>query len=214
MIVFSQQEFGSLVSHNAGGCTGWWLLPLTVGDAVQIDWEVSTDPWIELFVYPPGTSDFNYPQTSVIEQQHVNSNNKAELTFVSSVSGDAPLRVSDPGCHDNDVPGAYSFTANVTHALSLGLPHLTSLARTGKLAVGVHNPAGGPIENPAVLVELQVKGRGPWVTIGVAAVSNSSATITYSIPKSLRHRHIALRALAHGTGYQPTSSTHLKVPTH
>jgi hypothetical protein len=211
-IVPGQQEFGKLASHDMGGCGTWWLLPATSGDAIQLDWEVG-DRWVVLSLYAPGTNDFNFPQTRPLANGQVNGNGKAELTYTAQQTGNIPLFLRDPGCYGSGVPGPYSFTAYITHALNLALPNIRALRKTGTLTVAVHNPEGGPINDPAVHVELQITGRGGWQRIGVATVANSAATIAFKVPARLRRQHVTLRALAHGTGYAPASSRHLKVRT-
>jgi hypothetical protein len=50
-VIFGTQEFGSIKSHNEGGCKAWWLLPAVAGDKFQIDWEVQSDPYVVLHLY-------------------------------------------------------------------------------------------------------------------------------------------------------------------
>jgi hypothetical protein len=212
-VAAGQQEFGTIVSHGMGGCKTWWLLAVVAGDAIRIDWEVQSDHYVELQLFPPGTSDFNFPQTHPLVGGRPNENLKAELSYETSQTGDLPVLFEDPGCYGNTAPGPYSFTANITHALNASLPHVAVLPRKGVLTVAVHNPEGGAINNPAVQVELQIKGRGSWQRIGIGAVGNAAAVIPFKIPTSLRHKRVTLRALAHGVGYKQASSAHLKVRT-
>ena len=211
-IALGQQEFGKLASHDMGGCGTWWLLPATSGDAIQLDWEVA-DHRVVLSLYAPGTNDFNYPQTQPLANGQVNGNGKAELTYIAQQTGNMPLFLRDPGCSGSAVPGPYSFTVYATHALNVALPNTRALHRTGTLTVAVHNPEGGPINDPGVQVELQIAGRGGWQRIGGATVANSAATVAFKVPARLRRQHVTLRALAHGAGYAPASSRHLKVRT-
>lgn len=212
-VAYGQQEFGTIVSHDAGGCRAWWLLPMTTGDHLSIDWETSTDPYVKLFLYAPGTTDFNYLQTNGVGYQTLNSNSKAEFTFTAPTTGTFPLWLTDVGCRGNVAPGAYSLTAYVTHVLNVFLPHIGNLHSKGTVTVAVHDPAGGPIESPMVKVELQIKGRGGWHAIGAAPVSQSAAAIRYSVPRSLRHQRVAVRALAAGIGYLAVTSMHIKART-
>jgi hypothetical protein len=216
-VTYGQQEFGMLSSRLANaGCAvvterSWWLLPVIAGDAVTIDWEVQSRlPVIEIL--PAGTNDFNSSSRSALVRGELQANNKGELTYQATMTATLPVGFGyTTGCDDKP-GGPYNFTASVIHALVLGLPPTATLARRGTLSVAVHSPDGEPINNPAVLIELQIKGRGGWKTIGVGTAA--SPMISYKIPARLRHnRHITLRALAHGTGYAPASSAHLKVHT-
>jgi hypothetical protein len=213
-VAYGQQEFGNLSTPDAH-CVyaSWWQLPVVTGDAIQIDWEVH-DEGIHLHVWAPGTTEFNF-ETRESLKLVPNSNLKTESTFTATQTGDMPIRfaVGAERCPSVNVPGPYSFTAYVTHALSLTLPNVVSLRSRGTLAVAVHDPAGGPINDPAVQVQLQIKGRGSWQTIGHAAVANSEAAVPFKLPRRLRHQRVTLRALAAGAGYAPASTAHLKVRT-
>ncbi|HTA35207.1 MAG TPA: hypothetical protein VK761_00725 [Solirubrobacteraceae bacterium] len=210
-VVFGQQEFGNTANggHIETTCRGagplyylFWDLPVTIDDSVTIDWEAMQKTELEL--YPIGTSDFNFGSgSSGFQTQTPAGNGKNEFNyFASEKSGTVILAFRN--CYYE--PGAFSFTAYVTHALSLGVPHVTALHRTGTLAIAVHNPEGGPINDPWVRVEVQIKSRGGWRRIGTGAVSNSLASVRYSIPSSLARQRVALRALASGSGYKPASS--------
>jgi hypothetical protein len=213
-VVYGQQEFGNLTTPDAH-CVyaSWWQLPVVTGDSIQIDWEVH-DGGIHLHVWAPGTTEFNF-ETRESLKLVPNSNLKTESTFTATQTGDMPIRfaVAEERCPSVNVPGPYSFTAYVTHALSLALPNVASLRSRGTLAVAVHDPAGGFINDPAVQVKLQIKGRGGWQTIGLAAVANSIAVVQFKVPRRLRHQRVTLRALAAGTSFAPASTAHLKVRT-
>lgn len=213
-VAFGQQEFGTLATPDAH-CVyaSWWLLPVTTGDSIQIDWEVHNEG-IHLHVWAPGTNEFNF-ETRESLKLVPNSNLKAESTFQATQTGDMPMRfaIAEEHCPSVAVPGPYSFTAYVTHALNVALPHVGRLAHQGTLAVGVHNPEGVAINNPAIQVALQVKGPGVWRTIGTASVANGSAIVHYTVPAFERHRLIALRAVGHGPEYASASSLHVKVRT-
>lgn len=213
-VAYGQQEFGTLATPDAH-CVyiSWWQLPVVAGDAIQVDWEVHNEG-IHFHVFPVGTNDFNFNMRESLKFVP-NPNLKTESTFTASQTGDMPMwfAIAETQCPSVNVPGPYSFTAYVVHALTVGLPRVSSLRRRGTLTVAVHNPEGGPINDPTVQVTLQVKGRGSWQTIGSAAVSNSAATVAYTVPARLRHQHVTLRALAHGSGYASAASAHLKVRT-
>jgi hypothetical protein len=186
-------------------------LPAVAGDKFQIDWEVQSDPYVVLHLYLPGTNDFNWEQMSSAAEGSVNGNDKAEFTYEAQRTGMMPLLFDDGGCHGSDVPGPYSFTAYVTHALNVFLPRLSTLHSTGVIAVAVHNPEGGAVSNSSVQVELQVSVHGSWRTIGAATVEGTLATVYYRLPSRLRGQRIAVRAVAHGPGYATTASSHLKL---
>lgn len=219
-VVPGQQEFGNLVNGAAiAGCEGgeyfyneWWLLPVTVGDHVVIDWEEpagTSSQYGGIVVYPVGTTDYNYPHTADLLKQQLNSNDKNEATLIAKQSGNMPLLVTSGAC---GTPGPYSFTVDFTHALSVALPPVKRLKPKGHLTVGVHNPEGGAISNPGLHVELQVQhGHGAWQSLGTAAVNNSGATITYTIPRRLAKQRVTLRAVAQGPSYITTASRSMRV---
>jgi hypothetical protein len=212
VVSYGQQEFGYLHFVKLEDCRQWWLLPSVAGDHLQIDWEVQ-DPYIVLRLYPLGTSDFNFPQKSTLAGGGVNSNTKAEFTYISEQTGDLPMLFTDPGCHGNAEPGPYNFTAYVTHSLVVGPPNITILHAKGVVAVAVHDPAGGEINNPAITCTFQIKGRSRWTTVGTAPVANSGATIHFTVPARLRHQRVTLRSVVTGTGYFTASSIDRKART-
>lgn len=211
-----QQEFGNMKTplEPQSSCAkylSWWSLLVIGGDTVQIDWEAQASN-ADIAVFPAGTTDFNFPQMQALSSGYVNSNHKSELTFQATQAASVPLQFSAvPSC-GTGVGGPYSFTAYITHGLSVGLPHLSSLRAKGTLTVPVHSPEGGPINDP-VQVEVQIKGRGAWQRLGVGTASNSAAVIPFKLSAQLRHQRVTLRALARGTGYTSASSSHVKVRT-
>jgi hypothetical protein len=216
-VVPGQQEFGNLVNGAVVGCRGeggertnnaWWLLPVTVGDHVVVDWEGSFSSRGGLVVYPVGTTDFNYPQTAHVLVQQLNGNGKNEATLTVKQSGTMPMLITS-SLYSNlcGTPGPYSFTASFTHALNVALPHVRSLQPKGHITVAVHNPEGGTIGNPSLHVELQAQHiGGAWQTLGSAIVSNSAAIITYTAPRRFAKQMMMLRAIARGSGYITTAS--------
>src|ERR1019366_3599403 len=104
----------------------------------------------------------------------LHDNLKSEFSYTSVVTGAAPLAFRDEVAHGCEevctTPVAFNFTVSITHALTLSVPRARTLHRSGHLTVGVHDPSGGPITDPAVHVELQLKGRSHWRKIGLAAV--------------------------------------------
>jgi hypothetical protein len=213
LIVPGQQEFGSLLAHPpmAGTYWSWWLLPLTAGDAVQIDWEGQYKAdW--LGVYPPGTNDFNLSKASTVaHQDELDPNLKAETTYQAAESGTYPLAITAyQGCCFNP-SGPYNLTVYITHALSVALPRVGALHSRGALTISVHNPEGGAISAPTLEVQLEVDLHGAWRTIGSAPVANSAAVVHYRLSPHLARQRVAMRAVAHGPEYATTDSTHAKV---
>jgi hypothetical protein len=208
-VAFGQQEFGFI----GLSCGQVWLLPVVAGDKLVIDWEAATDPYLELHLHSVGSNDFNASNEGhIVATAGLNSNKKAEFTYTAPQTGNMPLGFLDSGCSHKVPPGAYSFTAFVTHILSVGLPHLSTLHLRGSVTVAIHNPEGGVIDDPALNVTLQIKGQGrPWQTIGTATDGNSAATIHYKTPRTLRGRRVTLRALAQGPEYASAASTDQKV---
>jgi hypothetical protein len=124
-----------------------------------------------------------------------------ELVFSAPATGTMPMDVES--C---DSIGTYNFTAYVRHRVVLALPAISSLGRRGSLSVSVHNPAGGAVSDPALMVALQVRTRSGWTTIGTAAAANSVAKVTYRVPRALKLGRVKLRAVASGTAYLTQTS--------
>jgi hypothetical protein len=215
-LVSGQQEFGSLsTSYTGQHCDervyrSWWLMPVTSGDVLQIDWEAQASGAV-LSLFAPGTTDFNYPTTQPVASGGLNTNLKAELTYQAVRAGVMPVEFSSGSGCAGPGAGPYSVTVYVTHSLSVSLRRILSLHRTGALTVTVHNVEGGAVGNPEPKVQVQLRERGSWRSIGTASVSNSVAVIHYTIPTSLRRQKVTLRALATGPGYRPTSSRQFQV---
>lgn len=221
-IVFGQQEFGNTLNGhqwNNDNCeTGhrtdfesFWALNTVVGDKFVVTWEAVPQTWIEVF--PIGTNDFNYTKAQAFLHENISSNGKGEFSFSETMnSGVLPFVVRNALCEPPNGPGPYNFTVRVTHALGVSLPFARVLHSRGAIKVTAHNLEGTPITDPAVQIELQIKGRGPWRTIGVGTAANP--VIAFKVPARLRHnRHVTLRALAHGSDYASASSAHLKIRT-
>jgi hypothetical protein len=213
-VVYGQQEFGSLSQGpNENGCVplyrSWWTLPVMTGDEVTVDWETQ-DSNVYLHLYPPGTTDFTFPQTNPVAESFLNDNLKAELTYLAPQTGSLPLEFfanSDCGV----VPGPYAFTAYVIHSVRLFIAHRGRLPLSGTMAVGVHTPVGEPISDPNLQVMLEIKSRGHWYTAGTATPVNGLANIAFRLSAKLRHQHVSLRAVAHGSAYRAASSSAMRV---
>jgi hypothetical protein len=205
-IVVGQQEFGNTASVTpvSSDCyRAYWLLSVTAGDSVTIDWE-SQESGTSLDVFPPGTTDYNVDNTNPIEQQDLSSNDKNELQFQATSTATLPVSFRS-GC--GDPAGPYDFTTDIVHAMIVSLPPLApSLA--GTTTVGVHNPDGVSLSGAPIVVNLQVSGPGvPWTTIGSASPVAGEATISYTVPSALAGKTVRFQAVGSGSGYQADTST-------
>jgi hypothetical protein len=211
-IVSGQQEFGNTATWPAdsnGIHHSYWGLSVTAGDEVTIDWEVppaadNDNPFLR--VYPSGTTDFSVDNTVPVHDQNLNSNGRNELVFSAPITGLMPLDFSA------DETGPYDFTVRVEHDVRLGLPAMTTLPLTGTVSVGVHNPDGVALSDPALIVYLQIKPKhGDWTTIGSAPASAGVATIAYTVASTLSGQKAALRAVSAGPSYVTDSTPSEKV---
>ncbi len=218
-VTYGQPEFGNLAyggvkPEDCGveAYRSWWTLPVTVGDSVQVDWEVqSSEVMVNLFA--PGTTDFNFPTTNPLVQSTVNNNLKAELTYQATVSGILPLEffANFYGCGTTAAPGPYSFTAYVKHEVRLFIPHRRVLPLHGTVAVHVSTPEGQPISDPGLQVLVQIQSHGHWRVIGSAAAAGGVDNVPCTVPTGLRGSHTLLRAIARGNAYEPATSTTVRV---
>ena len=219
LVAYGQQEFGNTATGgiNNPQCTysSNWLLPVTAGDQITIDWEIqAARTW--LLVYPLGTSDFNVGAAQPLQQQDVIDNGKDELVFSASASGNLPLVFQTdgplPACPgDPNDAGPYDFTASVRHVVRLALPRVFKLTRTATLKVAAHNAEGGSITDPNLTVEVQLKTGKSWNSVGRAAVANATATIPLKIPQHDAGKVVSLRAIAHGGSYLSAATSSRRV---
>ncbi len=218
-ITVGQQEFGNtdnLAPGHVRGCEehegSFWALSVTAGDTITIDWEAG--PYTPLDLLPVGTTDFNLDKTSPVASQEPAGNGKNELTYVTDLTGTMPLELWGATGNDCMPTGSpYSFTVYITHAISVKLPRVSAVHSKGTLTVAVHNPEGGPINAPSLLVKLEVDAHGSWHTIGVASVANSAAVVHYRLPAYLARQRVAMRAIAVGPQYKTTASSQTTVST-
>lgn len=213
-IAYGQQEFGNTAngSQDSDGLFhSYWGLSVTAGDQVTIDWEVPAnagDDSPELRVFSVGTTDFNVDNTDPAQEEDLNSNSRNELVFSATVTGVMPVDFRSGDC----CVGPYDFTARVQHAVSLGLPALTTVPLTGSVSVAVHNPDGAALSDPSLVVYLQIKPfHQPWANIGSAAASVGVAAISYTIPATLAGQHVSVRAVAAGSAYLTQATASEKV---
>jgi hypothetical protein len=215
-VVWGQQTFGNTanVTPDANGTSNdYWVLDVTAGDQVTIDWAGQLDNdgnGPALLVFPLGTTDYNVDNTTPLQNQDLNANGMNELQFTVNVTGTMPLDF-ETGSNDfygqSESTEPFNFTAGVRHAVVLGVPSESALALHGSLTVGVHNPDGDPITTPALGIYLQMKAPGQsWTNIGTSTPSAGAATISYSIPSSAGGYRVAIRVVAAGAGYTTTVS--------
>lgn len=217
---YGQQEFGNTTNgfSSPGECedfalSQWWTLSVVAGDHITFDWEAQ-EADTHLSLYPVGTTDFNYPQVKAALSLGLNQNNKNEGTLDATKSGAMPLVFvsQSGGCGTRPRPGPYNFTVYVVHEVRLSVPRIR-LHRQGYVAVGVHDPEGGPITAPTLTVSLELKVGRAWRTIGTGTASGGIARVSYSVRGSLRHRTTHMRAVAHGAGYAAATSLVAQVKT-
>jgi len=212
-VVFGQQEFGNL---NNGGVVNvsfcgnvyeeFWLVPVTIGDRVSLDWEINgwdpnSDGGAEIDLFPVGTTDFTIDNVQALLQSGPNSEGKQQISWTASSSGQMVVRIAS-SCVSR--PYAYDFTAYVTHALAVSVP-ATHIIHTGQqLTVGVHSPDGGTVSGPKVVLQLRLSGR--WISLGSAKTVNSAARVFIRVPAHYASQSGLLRAQVSGVGYKTTSS--------
>lgn len=152
VIPFGQQQFGNLnngaVTHNSCESdvyTEWWTLNVSAGDHVRIDWEAQQLEYTALLVYPPGTTDYTYPNTNPILKQELNSNNKNEAIVEATADGSLPVAFtsSDWSCLSG-TPGPYDFTASLQHALAVALKPYTHIRTNTLVSASVRLANGAP----------------------------------------------------------------------
>jgi hypothetical protein len=218
VVQYGQQEFGSLVhgpEESSGHCISvygsWWVLPVIAGDAVTIDWEGQyREDFIDLFAI--GTTDFNLTPGAAVVSLQLGANSKGEATYRVPRTGNLPVEFvgyNDFSC--DIVPGPYAFTAYVKHTVRLALARRATLPSVGKLPVAVHNPDGGPVNDPGLQVSVQLRSRHGWATVGSAPVINSVAAVQLAVPAHFRRQHVSVRAIAQGSAYRVATSAAIRV---
>ena len=123
-VAYGQQEFGNTLTDNNVhvDCHGWsyWLLPVTAGDHLTIDFEGQGAQSEAL--YPVGTNDFNVTDTSPVQEATLGENGHQQALYTVKQTGVMPLvfYVSvERGC--GEANGPYDFTVSAEHALVLSL---------------------------------------------------------------------------------------------
>jgi hypothetical protein len=207
-VAVGHQEFG-----NTGSVTPldsgvryrtYWLLPVTSGDKVTIDWESQVGNTV-LDVFPGGTTDYNVDNTNTLQEQYLNDNDKNELEFQVTSTTTLPLLFSSGDGWDNPT-APYDFTVSLRHAMVLSTPSISN-ALSGTVTAGIHSPDGTPLSGSTLSVSLQVSASHvPWTTIGSANPVNGLATIAYKVPASLASKRVTFRFAGSGAGYSSATS--------
>jgi hypothetical protein len=217
-VAYSQQEFGNTATDSTSAqdlCNGaeqnsWWLLPVTAGDRITIDFQGAGAQYEAL--YPVGTSDFNVTSASSVEHAELGSNGAQEAVVTVQQDGTMPLDFSTYDCTFGNfgVPGPYNFTVGVQHALVLSLAVASTNHHRHRttFSLGVHNPDGVAISNPSLRVAVQRLASGKWVTVGAA---RPAGTIPVVWARALRGRWQSVRVEVSGPGYLSATSQPVRV---
>jgi hypothetical protein len=212
-VTVGQQEFGNLANipnpNPSGGsfiCIyDWWLLPLTAGDQVTIQYNNTTNS--SLIVEPAGTTDYTLDQTTPVLFMAANANGLAQETYTATRTGTYPLAIvdqdtSDDVCQISDV-GPYNFTVHVIHQVELGQ---LRISHNGTASIGIHAPDGTPLGAPLKL-SVQIKKQGSsWTTVSTAKASHGTAKFELRIPRRFLKVRVSLRVVATGANYKTIRS--------
>jgi hypothetical protein len=206
-IVFGQQEFGTTVGgphlEKPTGLASFWSLPVIAGDQLTIDWEATLGSSTGIHLYPVGgVNDYTDQEARTVAGQGQSDNGRNQLEYTAPTTGNMILAMVT-----NHSSGAsYNFIADVKHALTLALPRSGRIGHRPTIKVGVHNPEGGVIDNPALHVVLQARVDGRARAIGSSPVRHSVAKIHARLPRLFWGKTAALRAVASGPDYATTRS--------
>jgi hypothetical protein len=176
-VAYGQQEFGNTATDlpanefAQGYCYSWWLVPAITGDKITIDWTSEPDAsgayltalWA--YLYPIGTTDFNFANTTPAAEKDVNYavTGLQELQYITTSDGTFPLQFQASASDCQADAGPYSFTAYITHELVLGLHAHTNRARhSTTFSVAVHNPDGAAITGVPLVATYQLLSHGHW----------------------------------------------------
>jgi hypothetical protein len=160
-----------------------------------------------MWVYPVGTTDFNFGDTNSYVHFYLNANLKAESSFDAPTSGTMPLLFYSDECEQ----GPYDFIAHIQHSMGVSLDAPSRLPMKGALDVSAANPDGVAITS-GVTASIQVKQPGSaWQTVGSAALTMAPTAVPYQIPASLNGAEMSLRAVVSGPGYATKGSATSKV---
>jgi hypothetical protein len=122
-----------------------------------------------------------------------------------------PLNFTTSDCNGNStVPGPYDFTAFIAHKLVLSLTPTSSNHHTHRtaFAVGVHNPDGVVVANPALRATVQRLVHGKWVSSAPLAPPFSFGVKW--LPAQ-RGKLQSIRVVVAGPGYLTATSRTVRV---
>jgi len=187
-VAYGQQESGNTATDlpanyfALGYCYSWWLVPAITGDKITIDWTSEPDAngayltalWA--YLYPVGTTDFNFPNTNPVAEKDVNYavTGLQELQYVANRDGTMPLEFQAAASDCQQDAGPYSFTAYISHELVLGLrAHTNRAHHSTTFSVAVHNPDGAPIAGVPLIATYQLLTHRHWQTIGSGALQST-----------------------------------------
>lgn len=211
-VVYGQDEFGNTATDSASTCPqlheqdSWWLLPVTAGDRVTIDFEGPGAHKEQL--WPIGTNDFNFSDSTPF-QSIGTSGGKQEVVTRVPQTGVMPLEFLSLGDCGSTVAGPYDFTAYVAHQVVLSLQaHANRSKHFTVFTVGLHNPDGAVITSPSLRCHLQQLKRGSFMTV---ATSAPPCNLRVRWSRGQRHRSQTLRAQVYGSGYMTTKTRNIHV---
>lgn len=210
------QYFGDTSTGTlSGDCPAdYWSASLAAGDQVTVDWASQFDSENEdyantLYVYPAGTTDFSINNMSPAQEFSIGSNHRAESIFKANKAGSYPLVFWRHYYCGGGPGGPYDFTVAVKHSTVLALGPVKKLkSGKGDVAIGVHNPDGQPITDPALRVALRASWRGHRTReLAVGSPTNGAVLLTAKLPRSARGKKVTFRAASSGEAYLPARSS-------
>lgn len=211
--VYGQQEFGNTAGDGSPPtciyCEGssWWLLPVTVGDQVSVNFagQPSDGADFDLSVYPVGTTDFNVASTErYVQVANLGAGGTGtaygHVAFTSPANGVMPLDVGSVASS-----GIYDFTAYVTHKLVLSIAHFSNhrLHRTA-FTITYRNPDGKPVSDRGMHGSVQVLKHHRWVQL-LAGPAGTRFTLRWTA--RMRGHKWFIREVITGGGYQTATVT-------
>jgi hypothetical protein len=216
-VAYGQQEFGNTATDLPanefanGYCYSWWLVPAIMGDKITIDWTSEPDTngaylsalWA--YLYPVGTTDFNFSNTNPVAEKEVNyvENGLQELQYLTNRDGTLPLEFQAGARNCQEDAGPYNFTAYVSHELVLGLhAHTNRAHHSTTFSVAVHNPDGAPITGVPLVATYQLLSHGHWQKIRSGALQ-----FTQKWTPAQRATFQSVRVTVSGPSYRSASQS-------
>ncbi len=180
----------------------FWLVPLTVGDSVQVGVDLtSPSSNYAVGVWPPGTTDATVTTVAPVAGGDV------PLWFTAPFTGTFVMLIGPAANETGDSGGPYSFAvAAFHHATAYISPSLT-LHTTSSLSVSVRRQDGSRVTDPNLRLHLFGDWKnGPYVgpsshPLGTSGVSGGTAKFRFHLPAMLRHHTIRVYVGGGGTGW-------------